>query len=74
MNYLTTVKNVPLKPRYTFKKKFINTEGQEVMQLIDLTGSDSIKNTHENYFKWAQMELVREMKEDFLSVSEEVLT
>ena len=38
LNYLTTVKNVPLKPRYTFKKKFINTEGQEVMQLIDLTG------------------------------------
>ena len=74
LNYLTTVKNVPLKPRYTFKKRFINTDGQEVMQLVDLTGSDKIKNTHESYLKWSQMEIAREMKEDFLSVSEELLT
>jgi hypothetical protein len=43
------------------------------MQLIDLSNSDAIKNTHPNYFKFCQMDIVREMKEDFLSVSEEML-
>lgn len=61
-------KGVEIKPRYTFKKKFINTDGQELMQLVDL--SSQVKNTHPNYHNWSQLEIVREMKEDFLSVSE----
>jgi actin-like protein 6A len=61
-------KGTQIKPRYTFKKKFINTDGQELMQLIDL--SSQVKDTHPNYTNWSQLEIVREMKEDFLSVSE----
>jgi actin-like protein 6A len=70
---LLTKKNVTIKPRYTFKKKFINVEGAEMVQLVDLNQSDAIKNTHPNYNTWSQDEILREMKEDFLSVSDEVL-
>jgi|TARA_B110001450_G_scaffold235042_1_gene239431 hypothetical protein len=38
-----------------------------------LNQSDAIKNTHPNYNTWSQDEILREMKEDFLSVSDEVL-
>lgn len=38
-NYLTVKKNVQVKPRFTFKKKYINVEGEpnEVVQLFDLS-------------------------------------
>ena len=62
-----------IKPRYTFSKKFVNVDGAEMLQLNDLSDSESIKNTHPNYNTWSQMEIVREMKEDFLSVSDEYL-
>lgn len=62
-----------IKPRYTFKKKFVNVEGAEMVQLVDLSQSDAVKNTHPSYYKWSQLEIIREMKEDFLSISDEVL-
>jgi len=72
-NFIKNKKEMDIKPRYTFKKKFVNTDGQELMQLIDLNETPEVKNTHPNYLKWSQMEVVRECKEDFLTVSEEVL-
>ena len=60
-----------IKPRYTFKKKFYNVDGAEMMQLTDLVGTDALKNTTDSFSNWAKMDLVREIKEDFLSVSEE---
>lgn len=71
--YTVDKKTNQIRPRFSFKKKFVNTDGQEMMQLIDLSSAPEIKNTHPNYYKWSQMEIVREMKEDFLSVSEEYL-
>ena len=62
-----------IKPRYSFSKKFVNVDGAEMLQLNDLSDHDSIKNTHPNYNTWSQHEIVREMKEDFLSVSDEYL-
>ena len=70
---LLNKKNLAIKPRYTSKKKFINVEGAEMVQLVDLKDSDAVKNTHQNYNTWSQDEIVREMKEDFLTVSDEVL-
>lgn len=65
---------MPIKPRFTFKKKFVNVEGAEMVQLIDLSSSDAVKNTHPNFMEYSKLEIVREMKEDFLSISEEMLT
>lgn len=42
------------------------------MQLIDIP-QDQIKGTTENYKLWSQLEIVREMKEDFLNVSDDFL-
>lgn len=38
-NHLTIKKNIQVKPRFTFKKKFMNVEGDpnEVVQLYDLS-------------------------------------
>jgi len=72
-NYIKTKKEADIKPRYTFNKRFVNTDGQEIMQLTDLTGTQEIKATHPGYKAYSQLEIVREMKEDFLTVSDEVL-
>ena len=66
------VKKVDIKPRWTFKKKFVNTEGQELMQLVDIDPLE-YKNTTKNYTDWSKHEIIREMKEDFLQVSDDVL-
>ena len=72
-NFIQTKLNQPIKPRYTFKKKFVNVDGAEMVQLVDLSDSDHIKNTTQSYYQWSTTEIVREMKEDFLSVSDEYL-
>ena len=41
--------------------------------MIDLSSSDAVKNTQPNYMEWSKLEIVREMKEDFLSVADEML-
>lgn len=45
-----------------------------MVQLVDLSGQDFIKNTHPSYLQYSQYEIVREMKEDFLSVSDDILS
>lgn len=44
-----------------------------MMQITDLTGTDPIRNTTTSFSDWSQMEIAREMKEDWLNVSEEPL-
>ena len=41
------------------------------MQLTDLEETGVIKNTEQSYMKWAQNDIVREMKEDFLFIQED---
>ena len=48
-------------------------DGAEMVQLLDLSQSKEAKSTHPNFYEWSQSEIVREMKEDFLSVSDEIL-
>ena len=42
-----------------------------MMQITDLNGTDPIRNTTESFANWSQMEVAREIKEDWLNVSEE---
>ena len=72
-NYIKNKKSMTIKPRFTFKKKFVNMDGAEMVQLMDLSQTNEVKNTHPNFYEWSQSEIVREMKEDFLSVSDEIL-
>lgn len=72
-NFLLNKKSINIKPRHIFKKKFINVEGSEMMQLVDLSDTPDAKNTHPNYNTWCKTEIVREMKEEFLSISDELL-
>ena len=41
--------------------------------MTDLTGTEGIRNTTDSFALFSKMELVREIKEDFLNVSEEPL-
>lgn len=71
LNFIKNKTEIDIRPRFTFKKKFVNSDGAELMQLVDL--SSEVTNTHSSYYQWSQNEIVREIKEDFLSVSEEAL-
>jgi actin-like protein 6A len=51
-NALKMKKNVDVRPRFTFKKKYVSTEGQEVMQLIDLSQSDEVKRTTPSFYQF----------------------
>ena len=44
-----------------------------MVQLIDLSNNEDIKNTHPNFMKYSKLEIVREMKEDFCSIADETL-
>ena len=70
-NFITNKKQQTVKPRYSFKKKFVNIDGSEITQIVDL--SAQCVNTTDSYNNWSKLEIVREMKEDFLNISDEVL-
>ena len=36
LDYIGSVKKQQVRPRFTFSKKFVNVEGNEVVQLFDL--------------------------------------
>lgn len=44
-----------------------------MVQLIDLSNNEDIKKTHPNFMEYSKLEIVREMKEDFCSISDETL-
>ena len=74
-----------IKPRFTFKKKFFTVDpnnpadneqkinGNEAVQIYDLSNNSDIKDTTESYYTYSQMEIIRDMKEEFLTVSDETL-
>ena len=70
---MTGEKQLDIKPRYSFKKQMVNIEGNQKFQVKDISQSDDIKLTTESYKKWCQTEIIRELKEDFLNVCDEVL-
>lgn len=56
-------------PRFSFKKKLINNNGQEG---FDLTRLDT-SGVHPSYSNWCREEIIRDVKEEVLYVSEEPL-
>ena len=47
--------------------------GNEAVQLYDLSNNADILDTTESYYTYSQMEIIRDMKEEFLTVSDETL-
>ena len=52
-NFMTTQKKYPVKPRFTFRKKYVNVEGNEMVQVFDLSASEDIANTTQSYYKYS---------------------
>lgn len=69
---LLTKKGANIRPRWSFKKKFLQTDGQELMQLQEVS-PELLAGTTKNFTEWCQQEIVREIKEDFLAISDEIL-
>lgn len=67
MTWLEKDRNLELLPRFSFKKKFQNING---VDSFDVTRLDS-SQVHPSYYQWSKEELVRDMKEEMLYVSED---
>jgi actin-like protein 6A len=65
--WLTQDKGLDIKPRYTFKRKFTNVDGVENFTTTPV----EVANCDPVFHKYSQMQIVRDIKEDFLFVSEE---
>jgi actin-related protein len=67
LNIIEKDKKVEVLPRFAFKKKLFNNAGQEGFELQRLDTS----GVHPSYYQWCKEEIVRDVKEDVLYVSEE---
>lgn len=67
LNNIENAKKVEVAPRFSFKKKLFNNNGQEG---FDVTRIDS-SQVHPSYYNWCKDEIVRDVKEEVLYVSEE---
>ena len=67
MTLLENNKKLSIAPRFSFKKKLINNSGQEGFEVtpLDTTG------VHPSYYNWCKEEIVRDLKEEMLYVSED---
>ena len=68
-SWLTKDKSVEIKPRFTFRKKFTNVDGVENFQVIPVDAP----NVDPLYYKYSQLQIVKEIKEEFLIVADEPL-
>jgi hypothetical protein len=60
-------KRIDIAPRYSFKKRLYNNNGTEA---FDVQRLDS-KGVHPSYAAWCKEEIVRDLKEELLYVSED---
>ena len=68
-NWLSESK-VEVKPRFTFKSKFTCVDGVENFTTTPI----EVSNCDPGYYKYSQMQIVKDIKEEFLFVAEEPLT
>lgn len=73
LSFILDEKRMEVRPRFSFKKKFIMLDGEETLQLTDLSKTPEVMSTLPEYFKWSQMQIARDMKEEFLMVSDDML-
>ena len=67
--WLTNDQKLEVKPRFTFKRKFKNIDGQESFETIPIESP----NIDPSYYRWSQMQILNDIKEDILYVTEEPL-
>jgi len=67
LNLLEKDKHIEVAPRFSFKKRFFNNNGQEG---FDVTRVDT-SHVHPSYYNWSKEEIVKDVKEEVLYVSEE---
>ncbi len=60
-------KRIEIAPRFSFKKKLYNNNGTEAFDIVRLETA----GVHPSYFNWCKEELVRDIKEEVLYVSED---
>jgi actin-like protein 6A len=60
-------KKVEVAPRFSFKRRLYNNNGQEA---FDVTRLD-VSGVHPSYYNWCKEEIVRDVKEEVLYVSED---
>lgn len=51
----------------------MNVDGNEVVQLYDLSNTEEVQDTTQSFYDYSVSEIVRDIKEEFLNVSDEVL-
>ena len=67
LNWLEKDKEIDILPRYAFKRKLKNQNGQDYFEMHKF---DTSKVT-QSYAQWSKEEIIREMKEEMLYVSED---
>lgn len=72
LNHIESVRKTEVLPRFAFKKKLINSSSGTGQEGFDLTRLDT-SNVHPSYHTWCKEEIVRDVKEEVLYVSEEPL-
>lgn len=60
-------KRVEIAPRFSFKKRLYNSNGQEAFEVTRLDTA----GVHPSYYQWCREEIVRDVKEEVLYVSED---
>lgn len=55
LSFILDEKRLEVRPRFTFKKKFVMLDGQESLQLTDLSKTPEVLATQPEYYRWCQM-------------------
>ena len=69
LNLLEREKKIEVLPRFSFKKRFVNLNGSESFEILRQDSS----RVHPSYNQWAREEIVRDLKEEILYVSEDIV-
>ena len=67
--WISEDKGVEIKPRFAFNRKFTNVEGVENFTTTPV----EIAHCDPGYYKYSQMQIVKDIKEEYLYVAEEPL-
>ena len=69
LNLIEREKKIEVLPRFAFKKRFVNLNGAESFEVQTVDTS----RVHPSYMQWAKEEIMRDLKEEMLYVSEDIV-
>ena len=67
--WITEEKSTEIKPRFTFNRKFTSVDGVENFTTTPV----EVANCDPGYYKYSQLQIVKDIKEEYLYVAEEPL-